>query len=128
MDIDRSSMGEVQIVRVAGRLDSTSSPAFEAQVLPGIRPGANRVVLDFSALDYVSSAGLRVVLLIAKQTRATQGGFAIFGMPAAVHHVFRMSGFARIIPLFGTEAEAVGSASGSQAGQQPPADPASAPR
>jgi anti-anti-sigma factor len=112
MEIERSSAGDVQVVRVKGRLDSSSSAAFEAQVLPAIRPGANRVVLDFSALDYVSSAGLRAVLLTAKQTRATQGGFAIFGMAAPVHQVFKMSGFARIIPLFDTEAEAVHSAAG----------------
>ena len=55
----------------------------------------------------MSSAGLRGVLLTAKQTRATQGAFAIFGMSAAVHHVFKMSGFARIIPLFDGEAQAV---------------------
>lgn len=112
MDVERISVGEVQVFRITGRLDSGTSPAFEAQVLKVIRPGANRVVLDFSKVDYVSSAGLRVVLLAAKQTRATQGGFAIFGMAKAIHHVFEMSGFARIIKLFDTEQEAVASASG----------------
>ena len=113
MEVERTSVGEVQVFRIKGRLDSGTSPAFEAEVLKVIRPGANRVVLDFSAVDYVSSAGLRVVLLAAKQTRATQGGFAIFGMAKAIHHVFQMSGFARIIPLFESEAEAVTSAGGS---------------
>ena len=112
MDVERDSVGEVQVFRIKGRLDSGTSPAFEAQVLSVIRPGANRVVLDFTAVDYVSSAGLRVVLLAAKQTRATQGGFAIFGMAAPIHHVFQMSGFARIIALFPTEAEAVSAAAG----------------
>lgn len=112
MDVERTSVGEVQVFRITGRLDSGTSPAFEAQVLSVIRPGANRVVLDFTSVDFVSSAGLRVVLLAAKQTRATQGGFAIFGMAKPIHHVFQMSGFARIIALFDTEAEAVAAAGG----------------
>ncbi len=112
MDVERVSMGEVQVFRITGRLDSGTSPAFEAEVLKTIRPGANRVVLDFTKLDYVSSAGLRVVLLAAKQTRATQGAFAIFGMAKPILHVFQMSGFARIIALFDTEAEALASAGG----------------
>ncbi len=112
MDVERTSVGEVQVFRITGRLDSSSSPAFEAQVLPSVRPGANRIVLDFSNVEYVSSAGLRVVLLAAKQTRATQGGFAIFGMSQPVHQVFKMSGFARIIPLFDDETQAVTAAGG----------------
>lgn len=112
MEVERTTNGEVAVFRIIGRLDSSNSPAFEASVLPSIRPGSNRVVLDFTALDYVSSAGLRVVLLAAKQTRATQGAFAIFGMSKSILHVFQMSGFARIIALFNTEAEAVASASG----------------
>ena len=112
MNVEQTSVGEVQIFRITGRLDSTTSPAFEAKVLPTVRPGANRIVFDFTAVDYVSSAGLRTVLLAAKQTRATQGGFAIFGMSQPIFHVFKMSGFARIIPLFDDEAQAVSAAAG----------------
>jgi anti-sigma B factor antagonist len=111
MDIERVEIGAAQVFRIDGRLDSTTSPAFEAQILKMIRPGENRVVLDFTSVTYVSSAGLRVVLLTAKQTRASQGGFAIFGMAKAVHDVFRISGFAKIIALFDTEPEAVASVS-----------------
>ena len=112
MDVERTSVGEVQVFRIRGRLDSGTSTAFEGLVLKVIGPGVNRVVLDFTQVDYVSSAGLRVVLLAAKQTRALQGGFAIFGMAKPIHHVFEMSGFARIIALFDTEAAAVASAGG----------------
>jgi anti-sigma B factor antagonist len=113
MNVEQTSAGEVQIFRITGRLDSTTAPAFEAQVLPTVRPGSNRIVFDFTAVDYVSSAGLRTVLLAAKQTRATQGGFAIFGMSPAIFQVFKMSGFARIIALFDDEAQAVNAARGS---------------
>jgi anti-sigma B factor antagonist len=112
MNVEQTSVGEVQIFRITGRLDSTTSPAFEAQVLPTVRPGANRILFDFTAVDYVSSAGLRTVLLAAKQTRATQDGFAIFSMSQSIFQVFKMSGFARVIPLFDDEARAVSAAAG----------------
>lgn len=112
MDVEQTSIGDVQVFRIKGRLDSSTSTDFEAAVLKSIGPATNRVVLDFSQVAYVSSAGLRVVLLAAKQTRAQQGAFAIFGMAKPIHHVFEMSGFARIIALFDTEAAAIMSAGG----------------
>lgn len=113
MEVERTTIGEVQIFRVIGRLDSSTGLAFETVVIGAIKPDAKRVVLDFTAVDYVSSAGLRVVLLAAKQTRAMQGGFAIFGMAKTIHHVFQMSGFARIIAIFDTMPEAVAAAGAS---------------
>ena len=110
MDVLRSTAGGVDVFRITGRLDSTSSAGFEAQVLSAIGAETNRVVLDFSGVDYVSSAGLRVVLLAAKKVKANSGGFAIFGMVQTVQQVFQMSGFSRIIALFATEDEAVAEA------------------
>ena len=110
MEVERSSSGGVQVFRITGRLDSTTSLAFESKVLALLCPEVNRVALDFTGVDYVSSAGLRVVLLAAKKAKALAGGFAIFGMAQPVQHVFQMSGFSRIIPLFPTEAEAVAAA------------------
>lgn len=110
MEVNRTALGKVEIFRLKGRLDSSSSPALEATVLPAIKAGAHRIVFDLSQVEYVSSAGLRVVLLAAKQARVTGGGFAIFGMSKPIRHVFDMSGFSRIIALFDTEAEAVSAA------------------
>lgn len=110
MEVDRTALGNVAMFRLKGRLDSSTSPALEFAVLPAIQAGAHRLVFDFSQVEYVSSAGLRVVLLAAKQARVTGGGFAIFGMSKPIRHVFDMSGFSRIIALFDTEAEAVSAA------------------
>lgn len=68
------------------------------------------LVLDFGCVEFVSSAALRVVLLAAKETRAKGGGFAIYGLREAVRRVFDISGFARVITMAGSEADAVAAA------------------
>ena len=113
MEVERTALGNVAVFRLRGRLDSSTSPALESAVLPAVQGGAHRLVFDFTQVDYVSSAGLRVVLLTAKQARSAGGGFAIFGMSKPIRHVFDMSGFSRIIALFDAETEAVSAAGGS---------------
>lgn len=110
MEVEQAGIGGVQVFRIRGRFDSTTSPAFEERVRSAVRGGANRLVFDFNGLDYVSSAGLRVVLLAAKQTRAAGGAFAVFGLKPTVEQVFRMSGFSGIIQVLPTEAEALAAA------------------
>lgn len=110
MEVEQAGIGGVEVFRIRGRFDSTTSPAFEERLRTAIQAGATRLVLDFNGLDYVSSAGLRVVLLAAKQTRAAAGGFAVFGLKPTVEQVFRMSGFSGIIQVLATEEEALAAA------------------
>lgn len=112
MKIEQIDGDGVRVFRLTGRLDSTTSPGFETGVIKTIGPDASRVVLDFTAVDYVSSAGLRVVLMAAKQARAARGGFATFGMADPIRHVFDMSGFSKIIPVFGSMDDAVAAVQG----------------
>ena len=63
----------VRIVCPEGRLDSNTAPDFEKQLLADLDPSAVSLVLDFSGLDYISSAGLRVVLMVAKRMKAGSG-------------------------------------------------------
>ena len=94
-----------QLLRLMGRLDSATAPILE-KVLLGLftAPGA-RVLVDFAALGYVSSAGLRVVLMAAKQARQLKGRLILCSLQPHVAEVFEMSGFARIIDIAGSEAE-----------------------
>lgn len=98
---------DIHIVAIAGSLDSTTSP--EAQKsLTAVLAGAKKVALDFSELDYISSAGLRVLLGAAKQLRASGGKLGMFGLNQSVREVFEISGFATILPIYKSEAEALG--------------------
>jgi anti-anti-sigma factor len=82
-----------------GRLDASNAPAAEREVLVLFETAGPSVVLDVSRLDYLSSAGLSV-LLVATKTARTKGGKAVLvGAKPAVLEIFKMSGLDKIIPL-----------------------------
>ena len=66
-----------------------------------------QLVLDFAALDYISSAGLRLVLVLAKRLKQAGGKLVIYGMQPHVREVFDISGFLAILNVTGTRAEAL---------------------
>jgi anti-sigma B factor antagonist len=107
MEISTRTRNDIHIVAIAGSLDSTTSP--EAQkALDAVLAGARKVALDFSELDYISSAGLRVLLGAAKKLRASGGTLRMFGLNPSVREVFEISGFSAILAVYLSEAEAVG--------------------
>jgi anti-sigma B factor antagonist len=106
MDISTRTSNDIHIVAITGSLDSTTSP--EAQkALDAVLAGARNVALDFSGLDYISSAGLRVLLGAAKRLRASGGSLRMFGLNQSVREVFEISGFSAILPVYPSEAEAL---------------------
>ena len=107
MQISTRTSNDIHIVAMTGSLDSNTAP--EAQKsLYAVVAGAKKVVLDFSQLDYISSAGLRVLLGAAKQLRASGGAFGMFGLNQSVREVFEISGFSSILSVYQSEAEALG--------------------
>ena len=82
-----------------GRIDATNAGKCESELLALIDQSGPSVMLDLTHFSYVSSAGLRVMLLGAKRAKAAGGKAVIVGAQAAVSEVLRMSGFDRIIPL-----------------------------
>jgi anti-anti-sigma factor len=93
MNLEQDTLGSLHIMRIAGRLDSVSAPELEAAVTTAIDGGARTLVFDFNQLDYISSAGLRVVLVAGKRLRVEKGKLALAGLKPAVQEVFDMSGF-----------------------------------
>lgn len=106
MQISTRTINDIHIVAIAGNLDSATSP--EAQkALDAVVAGARTVALDFTELDYISSAGLRVLLGAAKQLRAAGGALRMFGLNASVREVFEISGFSTILAVYPSEADAL---------------------
>ena len=106
MQISTRTSNDIHIVGIAGSLDSTTAP--EAQKsLDSVVAGAKKVALDFTQLDYISSAGLRVLLGAAKKLKASGGKFAMFGLNQSVREVFEISGFSAILSVYPSETEAV---------------------
>lgn len=97
----------VSIYSPVGRIDSSNAAAAEADVLAKIEAGPPQMIIDLSQLDYVSSAGLRVLLLAAKTCRAKGGKAVIQQAAPAVAEVLKISGFDKIIPLFASRDDAL---------------------
>ena len=84
-------------VMVEGRLDTTTAPTFEEQILKTIE-NVNNLVLDFSELEYVSSAGLRVILKTQKAMN-TKGSMKIVNVNEMIMEVFEITGFVDILTI-----------------------------
>lgn len=93
MTLETQNSNGVLVIHLVGRLDSTSSPELECALMEQLDAGVTRLLFDFSDLDYISSAGLRVVLLAGKRIRAATGKMVLVGMRDVVQEVFEMSGF-----------------------------------
>ena len=96
MQIQNERCGAALVVHVEGRLDSVTTPAFEAHCLQAVAQGERTLVLDFGTLKYVSSAGLRSILVISKALTAGGGECVLANARGLVREVFELSGFLRI--------------------------------
>lgn len=85
--------------RVSGRVDSTNARDFEEAIRTAIEDDDRAVVMDFENLAYISSAGLRAVLMTAKNQWRRDAKFALCSLPDLVREVFEVSGFDKIITI-----------------------------
>ena len=100
MQIREDRQQGVVIVAPEGRIDSTTSAALDQHLLALAGAGERRVVVDLAGVDYISSAGLRVMLMLAKRTRESGGALVLCALGASVRQVFELAGF---LPLFTVE-------------------------
>ena len=87
------------IVTVKGRMDAVTAPEFEKCMREWIDAGETEFIVDFGGLDYVSSAGLRSILTIAKNLKMKEGQIVLCALRDTVKEVFEISGFSSIIPV-----------------------------
>jgi len=89
----------VVTLALTGRLDASNASALEERVLALINSGERRIVFDLAQLDYISSAGLRVLLVAAKRLGAADGQLALAGLRDSVREVFEIAGFSSIFQI-----------------------------
>ena len=106
MDVKTEITDRVALYRLAGRLDALSSPQLESAVAPACSGDSPNIIFDMRDVSFVSSAGVRIILMTAKKVAAAKGGFALFGVQPAVNQVFEISGLQRFIPIVADESEA----------------------
>ncbi len=107
MEFAQEQVGDVVIARLAGRLDSGSAQPAEESFARVIAGGPPHLAIDLSKLDYISSAGLRVLLVVAKKVQQAKGKVVLFGLGPSVREVFSISGFDRIFAIEADAAAAV---------------------
>lgn len=95
------------VLAVGGRLDSENARQFEAAAKDAIAGTDPAVVLDLADLAYISSAGLRAVLVVAKELRGRGAKFALCALQDPVREVLQLSGFDKIVDLHDTRPAAL---------------------
>jgi len=107
MQFESKSYGDITLITVAGRIDAVNVPSFEEKCAALLENGMLRAVIDLSGLEYISSAGLRGILSIAKLLRSKHGDICFCGLRGMVQDIFAISGFTPMFPVFDTVEEAL---------------------
>jgi len=107
MQISIKTMGDVKVLEFEGDLDTGTSPDAQTQLTELIAGGETKILVNFEKLNYISSAGLRVLLSAVKQLKETKGELRICSLNEVVREVFDISGFSRILNVVESEREAL---------------------
>jgi anti-anti-sigma factor len=109
MNIEIKESGDVKVLAFEGNLDTNTSPVAEAKINELIDGGDNKLLVNFEQLNFISSAGLRVLLATAKKLGPAGGTLRICGLNPTVQEVFDISGFGTILSVKETEDDALSS-------------------
>lgn len=107
MECSEQRDGDVLILSPSGRIDSKTAKEFETRLLGRIEAGEPAVLVDCGALEFISSAGLRVLLMAAKRQKAANGRFGLFAVRENIREVLEVSGFDRILAIWPGRGEAM---------------------
>jgi anti-sigma B factor antagonist len=107
MEIIEENQSGINIFKLNGRLDSNTSQGFEKKIFQAIEDGSKSMIIDFRDLEYISSAGLRVILKATKALKREEGKMMLCDMQDYVKEVFEIAGFDSFLPIVGTMDDAL---------------------
>lgn len=96
----------IHFVKLDGRLDALTTPIVEKK-LAKLLEATNKIAIDFSRVDYLSSAGMRLLLSLTKKMDAKKGRAVFFNMNDDALEIIKMAGFERVLAIFATKKEAL---------------------
>ena len=99
MQVTIQSESNAAVASVEGRLDAVTAPELESQLSTVIDDGQTSMILDLSGLEYISSAGLRVLLTAAKKLKTVKGKLVLCNVQETVMQIFEISGFCSILTI-----------------------------
>ena len=110
MQVSQQRYADALVLTPVGRIDNSTTDALRADLnthLAACGTGGDRLVLDFSRVDYISSVGLRVLMLAAKKAREQDGAIIVAALQPVVLEIFEISRFNLVFQCFGTVREAL---------------------
>lgn len=111
MDFESAQYGPALVFSPRGRLDQDSADIFKDELLLAVGSGSSTVIVDFAAIPYVSSIGLRSLMIAASHSNSIKVKLTVSGLVPAVEEIFRVSRFDRVLKVHETVREAVGAVS-----------------
>jgi len=107
VNVTEERKGNKLVLRVEGRLDASTFRSLEEKLMSAIDGGEKVIVLDFADLDYISSAGLRVLIVAAKKAKSTGGKILLACLKSHIKEVFDIANLSAIFPIFASQQEAI---------------------
>ncbi len=95
------------VVRIEGRIDAASAPVLDKKLEQLIEEKHREILLDFTRVDYLSSAGMRVLLAVTKRLHSLKGDLTLFALDADVFDIIRVAGLDKVLHICSNEQEAL---------------------
>lgn len=111
MDIDEANFANATVLSPDGRLDQDTADLFQERLVQAVNSGRDGVVVDFSKIPYISSVGLRAIMIAAKQSKAINVSLSVAALQPTVNEIFEISRFNYVVTIFESLSEAVGAVS-----------------
>lgn len=106
MNIRENLLKDVKLFEVDGRLDSTTSKILDTQIIQAIEAGEKKIALELQNLEYISSAGIRVLVHCHKHIHKKKGELVLIAVPKSVENVLYITGFLPYFKIFETKSQA----------------------
>lgn len=103
MQLIEERVGDALLLKASGRIDRTTADSFKAALQPHLeqcKPGGHIIVLDFSAIDYISSVGFQVLLVSQKRAKSQYGVIALAALQPGVKAIFEIANFSKVIRCY----------------------------
>jgi anti-anti-sigma factor len=109
MIVNEEKKGNVYVLTPEGRLDTTNYTILEQHLAKITGANAGNILIDMSKLEYISSSGLRVLLMYLKKSKEVNGRLMLCSMIPDIREVFEISGFVNIFEIYGSREDALAS-------------------
>jgi anti-sigma B factor antagonist len=107
MEINEQNTDQCTVISISGRLDTTNYSQLEAKLMGLIDQHRDRILVECSNMDYISSSGLRILLMALKRITQVKGKFVLCGLQENIQEIFEISGFTSIFEIHRTVEEAL---------------------